>query len=220
MILFSAVGVESEFEAYKWHTAFADHDKSVYPRTDAEFNSFVLAGMAWSATDDQGDYQGLAYASYSPQQWELGGLAVMVEAREKGVGLVLAQLALGHLLFEEDPLDDDPPRPIRIIVHVLEANKLPLPILERLRFRLTGPVTIHGSQLPGLPTEADGYVHGKEYEVAVPDTLMVLREWATSWDGRLRNGEPALIVLREGISIEMWAEAFGQMAERKGAGAN
>jgi hypothetical protein len=215
MILFSTVDVESEFDAYKWHKASAQHDESVYPRTPAEFNSFVLKGMAWSATDEQGAYQGLAYASYSPNQWELGGLAVSVEAREKGVGLLLAYMSLGHLLFEEDPLDNDPPRPIRIIVHVLKSNEMPLPILERLRFRLSGPVTIHGSQLPGLPTEADGYVHGNEYELTVPDTLMVLREWAVSWDGRLRNDEPALIVLREGISLAMWAEAFGQMAERK-----
>ncbi|MBC8114351.1 MAG: hypothetical protein H7062_08245 [Candidatus Saccharimonas sp.] len=216
MILFSTVDVDSEYAAYKWHKASTEHDKSVYPRSSSEFNSFVINGMAWSAIDEYGAYQGLAYASYTPAHWEVGGLAVSVEAREKGVGLLLAYLVLGHLLFEEDPLDNDPPRPIRVIVHVLKSNAKPLPIIERLRFRTSGPVTIHGSQLPGLPTEEDGYVHGKEYELTVPDTLMVLREWAVGWEGRLRNGEPALIVLREGVSIAMWAEAFAQMAERNG----
>lgn len=211
-IIFSTVDAASEYDAYQWHKAFAEHHKAIYPRSETDFNSFVMSGKAWRAIDEQGVYQGLAYAAYTSNKWEIGGLAVEAEARDKGVGLLLAKLVLGHLLFEEDPLENDPPRPARIIAHVLESNKDPLKIMERLRFREAGPISIHGSQLPGLPVDDQGYVHGTEYELTVPETLMMLSAWAGSWVGRLPSGEPALIVLRDGISLSMWLEAFNQMA--------
>lgn len=213
MITFSTVEPEDELRAYAWHVDFTDHDKSVFPRGRGEFHEFIMAGMAWAATDDRGDFLGLAYAAQEIDRWEVGGLAVTIEARRIGVGLHLAYATLGHLLFEENPLADDPPRPYRVIVHVLKSNEKPRAIIEQiLRFRLSRSVRYPGSWLRGLETDADGYVHGDEFEICVPDTLNVLAEWAETWDGKLGKGERAYIDLREGITLQRWSDAFRQMA--------
>jgi hypothetical protein len=215
MIFFSLVGAEAETYAFDWHTAFTEDDKSVFPRTREQFHRFVANGMAWAATDEKGAFLGLAYASQEAVAWEIGGLAVTVEAREKGVGLLLAYLTLGHLLFEEDPLANDPPRPLRIIVHVLKTNPRPRAIIENiLRFRIARSVRVPGHELPGLETDDEGFVCGDEFEISIPDTLHVLADWADRWDGKLRSGEPAHIELRDGVTLAIWAEAFRQMTEQ------
>lgn len=219
MIIFSLVRPEDEPSAYDWHCRFAEQHRSIYPRNETDFHRFVQSGMAWAAfNEDEGDYVGLAYASIEKAAWEIGGLSVTIEARRNGVGLVLANLVLGHLLYEEDPLLPEPPGPFRVIVHVLTPNQDPRTIVQRiLRFTCRGPVSFPADDLPGLPSE-NGYVHGEEFEISVPDTLEVLAEWAENWTNTLRNGDRTRVELREGITLSHWAMAFRDIAVRPSPG--
>lgn len=213
MIFFEQVDPDSADSAFKWHREFAEQDKSVFPRSNVDFRRFVNNGTAWVALDASGAIVGLAYASDGSGDWEIGGLAVTVEARRNGIGLVLAFVTLGHLVFEEDPLADEPPGPFRVIAHVLETNPRPRAIIEDyLRFRLAKSITVPRDQFPGLPAGDDGLIHGDEFELQVPETLHALADWADSWKNALEKGEAASIELREGARLSDWASAFRRTA--------
>jgi hypothetical protein len=136
---------------------------------------------------------------------------VAVQEREKGVGSTIMRLTLGHLLFEEDPLD----RGESVIAHVHAENPQPRPIIQHaLKFRLTQRIKVPGSDLPGLKTNAAGDVEGDEFELVKPDTLNALGQWCEAWNGTLKDGRDAQILLPPRTSLRMWASAFRDMGSR------
>ena len=128
--------------------------------------------------------------------------------RGNGLGGTLMRLALGHLLFEENPLELGE----SVISHVHAENNDPRGIMSALKFRLSHRIRVPGSSLPGLRTNAAGYVEGDEFELVKPDTLNALADWCGRWKGQLKDGRDANIVLRPETSLPMWAEAFRDMA--------
>ncbi len=210
MILFSAIEAEDCFSAHDWHAKFAEADDALYPRDRDDFESMVMAGSVWAAKSPAGDYLALAYASYNEETrvCEIGGLMVAEEARGRGLGGTIMRLTLAHMLLEENLLAIPN---VRIVAHVVEGNERPLGIIKKmLRFRHAGPVKIPERELPGLRSR-DGYVHGDEFELAFPDTISALAEWAESWNGHL-NGGTAHIELRNGVSMGDWAQALKAIA--------
>jgi hypothetical protein len=200
-------------EVFEWHLAFAARHRAIYPRKEPQFRQFVDEGWVWAARKDTNEIVGMTYAVLDGPAWELGGLMVREDYRKsRGLGSLLMRVALGHMLFEQDPLHADPPT--SVIAHVLYGNEDPRRIIEqRLGFAHDHPVSIHGSILEGLPTCDHGFVHGDEYLLEFRRALLLLVEWVKTWIGTLRDGEPAQIKLRRGVTLSAWAEAFTEWAE-------
>jgi GNAT superfamily N-acetyltransferase len=217
MFLFSAIEADDCFSAYDWHVAFAAADDALFPRPRDEFESMVMDGKVWAAKSPNGDYLALAYANYDHVQkiCEVGGLMVDPEEQSKGLGSTIMRLTLGHALLEENLLSISG---VRIIAHVVEGNERPLKIIENvLKFHHVGPVRYPAAQLPGLRSR-DGFVHGDEYELTFPDTIVALADWAGSWNGHV-NGGTAHVEFRRGIEIADWAAALRAIVDNPTAGA-
>lgn len=211
MVEFCVVDPLKGREAYQWHRGFAASDDCIFPRPWAIFESLADDGQVWCARNGEGEYLGLGYFSFHNGNWEVGGLMVTAKERGKGVGAIIARLTLGHVLFEEDPLD----RGESVIMHVHVENKHPRSIIEQvLKFRYSKPIKVPGSAFPGLRTNAAGEVEGDEFELVKPDTLNALAQWCDNWDGRLGDNRVAKLLLRPGTSLRMWASAFRDMACR------
>jgi len=211
MIEFCVVDPVKGREAYQWHRGFAASDDCIFPRPWAIFESLADDGRIWCARNGEGEYLGLAYFSFDNGSWEVGGLMVAAQEKAKGVGSIIARLTLGHVLFEEDPLD----RGESVIMHVHVENKTPRPIIEHvLKFRYSRPIKAPGSAFPGLRTNAAGDVEGDEFKLVKPDTLDALAQWCENWNGRLKDKREAKVLLSPGTSLPLWASAFRDMARR------
>ncbi|MEA3040055.1 MAG: hypothetical protein QOE79_2568 [Sphingomonadales bacterium] len=211
MILFSAIEAEDCFSAHKWHHDFAGANDALYPRTRDDFESMVMMGSVWAAKSPAGDYLALAYASYDEFQkvCEIGGLMVDPDVRKMGLGSTIMRLTLIHALLEENLLSVPG---VRIVAHVVEGNTTPLGIITNtLRFHHVGAVQIPADELPGLRSR-DGFVHGDEFELTIPDSIVALAEWADGWNGHLNDGT-AHIELRNGVSMKDWASALRSLAK-------
>jgi hypothetical protein len=208
-------------KAFAWHKNFAEAHVAIYPREEEQFYQFIEDRWVWAAKGDSGKFVGMVYAAFDDEhrQWELGGLMVAENYRkDRGLGTLLMRVALGHTLFEQDPLHAEPPE--QLIAHVLYGNDAPRKIIqEQLGFKHAQAVSIHGSLLKGLPTCDQGFVHGDEFILDVPRGLELLARWADTWNGELRNGEGAEIRFRYGVGIAKWAAAFGEWATELGADA-
>jgi hypothetical protein len=213
LIRLALVAPDEADEAFAWHVEFASRHAAIYPRNEADFREFVDEGWVWAARNSDGRIVGMVYAVLDGvATWELGGLMVAEDYRkERGLGTLLMRVALAHMLFEQDPLHDEPPA--TVVTHVLYGNDAPRKIIQaQLGFAHRYPVSIHGSRLPGLPTCDHGFVHGDEFVLDLPGALHLLAAWARGWDERLRNGERAQIRFREGVNVAAWAEAFEEWA--------
>jgi hypothetical protein len=209
MIKFVTVEAQESHEAYQWHRGFAGSNNSLFPRSRPAFEDIVVKGYAWSARNDAGDYLALTYAHFDSgdRTWELGGLMVAVSQRNKGLGSILMRLALGHVLFEEHPLENK----YNIVAHVLKSNPDPRDIIQHsLKFRLERELEIPADALPGLKANAAGIIEGDEFHFT-PDSLTALIDWVDKWTGKLKGGEDVEIVLRPHVSLKHWAEAFREM---------
>ena len=198
-------------KAYQAHSEFTATSQAVLPRSREQFLELVSEGLVWAALEDD-HLVGLAYSRFSPEgnDWEIGGLMVLEQARGRGVGAILMLLTLGHLLFYQDPLGTEPRA--TILAHVLKRNPMPRGIIEnRMMFHLAKSEKYPPDGLEGLPIEDDGYVHGDEFHITLPDTLRALAQFADEWPDRLPNGEPAEIEMADGTDLHLWAEAFREM---------
>lgn len=211
MVEFCVVDPAEGREAYQWHRGFAASNDCIFPQPWATYEGLADEGRLWCARNDTGDYLALAYFRFDGGKWEVGGLMVATQERGKGVGSIITRLTLGHVLFEEDPLD----RGESIIAHVHAENLEPRRIIEDvLKFRLSRRIKVPGSALPGLRTNTAGEVEGDEFELVKPNTLDALAQWCDTWSGRLKDGRDAQVLLRPGTSLSMWARAFRDMAAR------
>jgi GNAT superfamily N-acetyltransferase len=213
MIIFATVDPQESREAYQWHRGFAGSNDSLFPRSRPAFEDIVVKGYAWSARNDAGDYLALAYANFDSvdHAWELGGLMVATNQRGKGLGSILMRLALGNVLFEENPLEQGH----TILAHVLKSNPDPRDIITHsLKFVLAKELEIPADALPGLKANAAGIIEGDEFHFVVPDSLTALIDWIEKWGDKLKNGEDVEIVLRPHVSLRHWAAAFRDMSSR------
>ena len=221
MIRIALVTPAEAKKAFAWHKNFADAHAAIYPRKAEQFYQFIEDRWVWAAKDDSGKFVGMVYAAFDDEhrQWEVGGLMVAEAYRKEwGLGTLLMRVALGHTLFEQDPLHAEPPE--HLIAHVLYGNDAPRKIIQKqLGFKHDHAVSIHESLLEGLPTCDQGFVHGDEFIWDVPRGLKLLVRWADTWTGELRNGERAEIRFRYGVGIEKWAAAFAEWAAELGAAA-
>jgi hypothetical protein len=198
-------------EAYRWHRGYVASDNHLFPRTWPAYERMASNGQVWCAKDSNNDYLALAYSTIEDDAWEIGGLMVAVQEKEKGIGSIIARLTLGHLLFEEDPLGNGK----RVIAHVHAQNNAPRKLLEgALKFKKTATVLIPGSELPGLMTNSNGDVEGDVLSLVSSDTLLDLADWCRNWKGKLKDNRKAQIDFRDGISLQIWANAFDDMASR------
>lgn len=196
---------------YQWHRGFAAANDNLFPRPWGVYEKLAGEGRIWCVQDHKGNYVGLSYFHLDGAVWEVGGLMVDTRERKTGVGSILARLTLGHLLFEEDPLR----RGERVVVHVHAENEAPRVLIEKvLKFRHHGRVSVLGSELPGLKTNAEGFVEGDEFEMNCPETLVALADWCDGWTGALKDGRQVQITLAPRTSLSLWAEAFRDMAGR------
>ncbi len=56
-------------------------------------------------------------------------------------------------------------------------------------------ISVDGKDLPGLKTDKNGKVNGDEFELTIPDTLIKLAEWCEKWNGKIKQGKRAEIVM-------------------------
>jgi hypothetical protein len=211
MILFSALEAEDCLAAYHWHRGFSGANDALFPRDHDHFQSMVMDGSVWAAKSPSDDFLALAYSTYDEANrvCEIGGLMVVQQVRSQGLGGTIMRLALGHALVEENLLDAG----ARIVAHVLEGNDDPRHLItEGLKFHHVEAVRIPEDRLPGLRSR-DGFVHGDEFELTKPDSIVVLAGWARAWTGEL-TGHAAHIELRSGVQMNDWADALDELATR------
>jgi GNAT superfamily N-acetyltransferase len=211
MILFSALEADDCLAAYQWHRGFSAANDALFPRDQDDFESLVMEGSVWAAKSPSGDYLALAYSTYNEhtRECEIGGLMVAQQERSKGLGGTIMRLALGHALVEENLLDVG----ARVVAHVLEGNDDPRRLItDGLKFHHAKSVKIPEDELPGLRAR-EGFVHGDEFELTKPDSIVSLAEWARSWTGDL-HGHATHVELRSGVQMHDWAEALEDLARR------
>jgi len=220
VITFSLLELEKCQDAHRWQREFVKGNDLVFPRTLEDYEKLAGEGQIWCARDDKGEFLGITYfkedQSYclKSKAWEIGGLIVAPTAEGKGIGRTLVHLALGHVLWVYDPLA----RKIPVIAHVHEANNPgPRPIFKSLEFELVCPVKVPGKLLPGLRTNAEGFVVGDEFILRKPETLRALAKWCKAWKGQTvgkKGSYNANVVWTLNASMENWANAFEVMASR------
>lgn len=208
MILFSAIEHGDCVAAYHWHRGFSSANSSLFPRTFERYEDLVMQGSVWAARDTSGNFLAQAYAAYDEGslECEIGGLMVAENSRGKGLGATIMRLALVHALLEENILAI---KGARIVAHILKGNNDPRGVIEkRLLFAHAKAVEIPQEALPGLKADEDGMIRGDEYEIQLPQTLTALAEWAEKWHDHVNGGSDAIIELRTGVSMELWAKAL------------
>jgi len=200
-------------EAYQWHCAFISTNNHVFPRTLQKYKEFAENGRLFCAKIASGGLVGLVYLNLDNTEWEIGGLMVSSNHLRLGIGSILMRFALGHLLFYEDPLD----RNESVIAHVHEENQDPRYIIEHsIAFHHRKTISVDGKNLPGLKTDKNGKVNGDEFGLTIPDTLIKLAEWCEKWNGTIKQGKRAEIIMSPipGVTLKTWAKAFRMMARR------
>jgi hypothetical protein len=210
-VTFAIVDPEQGREAYQWHRGFAGANANVYGRPWADYEKMAARGEVFCAVDEHDDYLGLCYFHFEKKKkaWELGGMMVSQRERGRGIGGVLGRVTMGHVLFEEDPFA----RGETVMARVVEQNADPRAILEggAAFQKKAGALHVPAKELPGVAADADGYVTGDQYDVDKQVALAILSSWAGEWQGALKDGTPADIRFRPGVSIELWARAFKAM---------
>lgn len=203
-VVIENVRPEDTHAAFQWHRGFAASNQHLLPRTwdhyEALANDFQVV-----VAHEHGDYLGQCYYTQNQdtREWEIGGLMVAGTEQGRGVGSALFSVAVGNLLIDIDPLDIGE----FVITHVIQGNAAPRGIIGgMLQFAFRREQIEPGSVLPGLQTQSDGNVHADEFELAVPQTLLALATWCNKPHGHLE------IVLRDGLTLAQWAEAFNEMA--------
>jgi ribosomal protein S18 acetylase RimI-like enzyme len=202
MIRYSLVAPDRSREAYQWHRGFAAQNRYILPRPWEEYERFAEAQQVWCALNDSEDFLGLAYAAYENWTWELGGLMVASTKRRDSLGSNLARLALGNLLFMEDPLRFDQ----TVLLHVHVDNTEVIPLVEKvLGFRKIREIEHQWYATPDQPAEiAKGY----EFQLVDPESLELLADWCE----REEKKGTRISFLENSQSLTHWAEAFRDMA--------
>jgi hypothetical protein len=199
-------------EAFQWHSGYAAANNNIFPRSWDTYEALAAQGRIWCARSHSGNYVALSYFSLDQQTWEIGGLMVDIQERNKGVAAILVRLTLGHLLFVEDPLSQSQ----AIIAHVHEHNPEPRRLLDKLKFHFARRIAVPATQFPGLKANSSGQVVGDQFQLTVPDALDALADWcdAQNASGVLPDGRQAQITLSPGTSLDLWSKAFRDMARK------
>lgn len=205
-VTFSLVQHQDLDVAYGWHRGFVARDDFLLAKPFPQLQAIARSGNLWVAKNSRtGDIQAMAYAVLDGDVWEIGGLMVAVQETGRGLGTTIFSITLGHLLVEEDPLASGQ----RVVAHAHAQNPMPRGIIQdRLKFETLREVEIPKGLVPGLRADADGFVRGTEFGLKRPETLDVLADWANGWNGVLRDGSPAELVLREGVTMQLWRDVF------------
>ena len=150
----------------------------------------------------------MAYAVLERDAWEVGGLMVAIQEAGRGLGTAIFSITLGHLLIEEDPLRNGK----GVVAHAHAKNQMPRGIIQNLlKFETLNQVKIPKEDLQVPLADDEGYVRGTEFGLKRPETLDALAAWADGWSGMLRDGSPAKLVLREGVTMKLWRDVFHAM---------
>jgi hypothetical protein len=211
-ITFRHVDPSDAAGAFRWHRAFAETNNHIFPREWGYFERLAEDWSLWSAAEDN-VIVGLVYYAFDEdhQAWELGGLMVGGGQRGRGVGVTLMRVALANLLVDLDPLSDGQ----AVISHVHRDNPNPRNVIEKdLAFGHEGPIQVPAEAVPGLAADDDGFVYGELFSLRNPESLVALAAWCRGWSGSLRDGTPADIALRDGMTLNLWADAIDDMCSQ------
>jgi GNAT superfamily N-acetyltransferase len=200
MIEFSIVPAENGLHAYDWHRRFAAEDLHIYPRSWEEFKAFAQTQQLWAARENN-QYIGQAYCARENNVWEIGGLFVAKPYRNEGVAKTLAYLALAHLLYTVDPLSVGH----LVITRVHEKNSSVDPLVNQLHLQRVRTVE---------KVRRGEKVFVVEYQLAGRTTVQAVVSWCESWTGHLEKGIHAEINLSPGVTLNTWASALRDMAEK------
>jgi hypothetical protein len=207
---FSIVEQQDAHDAYQWHRGFAANYEFIFPRTWPDYERLILDRQVWCAREVD-DFVGSAYFAFDEATgtWEIGGIMVAQPERASGVGGILARLTLGHVLVMENPIK----RGHLVIAHVHVDNKAPIGLLtSALKFKMPEqPQEFPGARLRGLRKNDRGNVEGYELSMSVPDTVNALAEWCERWDGKLKDGREAEVMLPSDDSLAKWSQALRSM---------
>lgn len=205
-VTFSLVQHQDLDVAYGWHRGFVASNDFLLAKPFPQLQEIARSGNLWVAKNSRtGDIQAMAYAVLDGNTWEIGGLMVAIQEANRGLGTTIFSIALGHLLVEENPLAEGK----QVVAHAHAQNPMPRGIIGgRLKFETLRDVAIPKEDLPGLRADDDGFVRGTEFGLKRPETLDALADWANGWNGVLRDGSPAELVLREGVTMQLWRDVF------------
>ena len=193
--------------AHAWHLEFARQDPNILLREINDFKSLAEEGRVIVAKNSAQSYIGLVYFDFEPPCWIVGGLMVDPSHRKRGIGEVLTHLALGHILIYEDPVS----RNESILAYVVATNQKPMALMQSLAFQPTGLTRARTLNLNSLGETTE--IISNEYKMIVPDTVIALAKWCSSWKGILLDNSPAEAALKQGVTLANWSATLYSMAE-------
>jgi hypothetical protein len=177
--------------AYQWHRGFAAADRFMMPRDQPLFEALVREGRVWCAANAvDGDFLGLGYSLVEDAEYEIGGVMVDQSVRAVRVAHGLTLITITDVLARDRPFS----RGIPLKAHVHVDNRGAQAAAESLlHFRRVGEVRKGGK---------DGY----RYELTIPRSLEIIRDWCRALD-RNGTGVEAQVIFPPGQGFASWAEA-------------
>lgn len=146
-------------------------------------------GLFWVVRDvRQQQIVGVCYvkvpyteAEKPPEPAEYGGAFVDGAYRRRRLGEVLAQMAIAHYFWDNDP---DSPEPLPLLAHVHTKNTKPRTILSNLGFEFDKNIIVP-NEAPGfehMTKDEDDLVHGDEFKFKAEERSSLFRTVAKLLD--------------------------------------
>lgn len=180
----------SEQDIQEIHTlVFENPEKHIRSLGIEEVEQLVDEGLFWVVRDvRRRRIVGVCYvkvphteADKPPDPAEYGGAFVDSAYRRRGLGGVLARVAIAHYFWDNDP---DSPEPLPLVAHVHIKNPKPRTILSDLGFEFDKDVVVPDEE-PGfehMPKDEDGTVHGNQFKFKPDERSSLFRTVAKLLD--------------------------------------
>jgi GNAT superfamily N-acetyltransferase len=175
--------------AFGFHKEVSANNEHIWPRTEDEIQKYSEEGELFGIIkSSSGEFVGLCYAHYSEEEraWEIGGLTVIPELRQLGLGSFIVRYALGRTIAAQDPWKYGD----RIIAHVHSDNQSPRNLLTTIKFVHRGKVNVPADKAPAsMKRNPDGTITGDLFEFEL-GSVPSLSEWFDKeFNGLLLDGK-------------------------------
>jgi hypothetical protein len=198
---------------------FADPEPHIRRLPVEDVRDLVRQGVLWLVCDDNDHVVASCYvkvplteAGIDPEPAEYGGAFVRIDCRRLGLGKVLAQIAIAHYFWDNDPESEEP---LHLVAHVHLENPKPRSILKDLGFDHVGQVHVP-DEVPGfehMPRDPAGQITGDEFRFRPQARPALFRDVANLVrSGQLQAADGTMNELAFDINEDMNPDTLEELA--------